>query len=383
LRGLLAASSLLWYVHMAASIVALTVAEYSIFEKVIRYVLSVVRGVDFELFCKCCDRMETTITLSSHNTEASPATENVSLSLTRQPPPSRLVFEESTIPNEFSNRVITKPTIIMLHGWAQNVHIFSNRSKKLVKRLIQAGYRVIFLQAPHRLPPKSISESNRSNNHVTATIHQKSREYAYAWFVYNKDDPSGDTPPLPSPTGHYHGMKESLELLKHEIQRIVQSEESDGPTITTSNVAPIYLLGFSQGAVLTHKVATMVCCHPEDSAAITTSGSITQASPSFRNPWNFVRKCILVSGFPFRESSALSNQHGYLPTTTTTNTTKVIPSMHVLGTQDARVSSHLTRQVYLQEECFQGRYVVWEHTRGHVLPTDQAFCKFMLQFLQD
>jgi predicted esterase len=293
--------------------------------------------------------------------------ENCSSSRPREPPPNRLVFEPIYARDiSFTGSPpLPKGTVLMLHGWAQNVHVFSNRSKKLLKRMVRAGYRVVFLQAPHRLPPKKepatpiLPETNNGNNNGNNNNSNASasREFAYAWFVYNKEDPSADTTPLPSPTGDFNGMNESLQVIKSEIERLYEE-----------TAAPVFLLGFSQGAVLVHKVATLACqetpiISADDSTAISSS----------QNPFSRIEKCILVSGFSFQErSSVLQHERNYH---------KVIPSLHVWGTQDTRVPPYLTRQVFLQDGCFQGKHVVWEHPRGHVLPTDRTFCDFVLRFL--
>ncbi|KAL3941396.1 MAG: hypothetical protein SGARI_000616 [Bacillariaceae sp.] len=152
----------------------------------------------------------------------------------------------------------------MLHGWAQNTHVFLSRSKKLVKRLRKSGYRVVFLQAPHRLPPKK--------DDTTADVPLQSREYAYAWFWYNPDDPAADSTPIPSSTGDYAGMDQSLALIREELDQLRQEDSSQ---------APIFLLGFSQGAVLVHKIATLICDENSDSGT--------------SNTWKMIEKCVLAS----------------------------------------------------------------------------------------
>ncbi|KAG7345639.1 serine hydrolase [Nitzschia inconspicua] len=279
----------------------------------------------------------------------------------------------------------------MLHGWAQNVHVFSNRSRKLVKRLTRAGYRVVFLQAPHRLPPKQVSakeleeeEEEEKENESSSHIHQNqttassssSRKYAYGWFLYNKDDPAGDSNPLPSLTGDYHGMNESLEYLQLELLRLVTDNEE--PT----NSLPLFLLGFSQGAVLVHKVVATLVCHQAERQQTQQESdtNATQPRPPITNPWSRISKCVLVSGFPFQQMSVHGNNNNDMDDRSVAHT-KTIPSLHVVGTQDSRVAPYLTRQVYEQEPCFRGKCVQWEHPKGHVLPTDQAFCEFLIQFL--
>lgn len=223
---------------------------------------------------------------------------------------------------------------------------------------------MVFLQAPHRLPPEKVmlvEESAVPNNVISAkTVSTTSREYAYGWFLYDED--TVDTP-RPSPTGDYPGMNESLQLLQCELERLYRLHPS----------RPIFLLGFSQGAVIVHKVATLAC---------ETTEARSETLPSLNDPWSLVKKCVLVSGFPFRERPATSLEKDEI---SHSDRRKImIPSLHVVGRRDTRVPPHLTRQMYEQDECF-GRsedFRVWEHDRGHVLPTDQAFCTFVIQFLQ-
>jgi predicted esterase len=269
----------------------------------------------------------------------------------RQPPPCLVLtpVDKDQRSSSVSSSTASRGTLLMLHGWAQNTHIFANRSKKLVKRVQQAGYKVVFLQAPHRLPPKKTEDSIREGvgSSFTEPPLLRSREYAYAWFLYG----AVTTTPIPSLTGDYAGMNQSLELIAKELHRL----KAESPK------APIFLLGFSQGAVMVHKIATLTC---------------DPTSPSF---WRCIEKCILVSGFPFRTTAPDGKEES--DNNSSLNTLLTMPSLHVIGKSDSRISPPLTRQVYLQEPCFHDRFSVWEHERGHVVPTDQSFCIYLLEFL--
>ena len=210
--------------------------------------------------------------------------------------------------------------IVMLHGWAQNVDVFSNRTKKFIKRLTQAGYSVVFVQAPHRLPPLAEELTTACTQPTAPPVIPHSREYAYAWFLYDDVDDDDDddndndesnsshtratTKPtvLPSPTGTYRGMEHSLWIIHEELTCIRRNEEgryyptrkkkkiihNDDKNIwnkkhsdsdktndiilddhpcsvpSPSPSPPVYILGFSQGAVLVHKIATLVCYNDND-----------------------------------------------------------------------------------------------------------------------
>lgn len=285
----------------------------------------------------------------------------------------------------------------MLHGWAQNVHVFSNRARKLTKRLNKAGYKVVFLQGPHRLPPvegtpmrPTVDEQKDSQN--TNPQHNNnskfSREYAYAWFLYDNEKKTSDTsqtPVLkPSPSGDFEGMDDSLNFLENELRadRTKFLETRTTTQLHEAYLPPCFLLGFSQGAVLVHKIATLAC---GDCAMRTTSRD-------FESPWLYIQKCILVSGFSFTTAIGRSddrpNEHeATLPQFQEKSTTfmkrNIMPSFHVVGKKDSRVSPSLTLELHDMEPCFCGsdNKVLWEHARGHVLPQDQKFSERLLEFL--
>jgi hypothetical protein len=319
----------------------------------------------------------------------------------------------------------------MLHGWAQNVYCFSNRAKKLTKRLTKAGYRVIFLQAPHRLPPiptEQKQQQQRSCDGNDTTINNgnekeignmdssgsSSREYAYTWFFCDSNEDNNDEPILlPSPTGNYRGMDRSLKLIHEQIQAVRNNNETkknndddnddddhhQEETGVPLPSPPVFVLGFSQGAVLVHKIATLTCDDDDNDD----------------DCWKDVRKCILVSGFSFitsigktmeakvtivnngSSSNSCSSDcidesnldHGgdgddEDDKRATNMTINIIPSLHVLGNNDYRVRPYLTREVYMEEPCFgSGSGILREHRRGHVIPQDRNFCNRVLEFLAD
>ncbi|OEU14826.1 hypothetical protein FRACYDRAFT_241385 [Fragilariopsis cylindrus CCMP1102] len=272
--------------------------------------------------------------------------------------------------NDTTTSIPIRGVIFMLHGWAQNVFVFSNRAKKLTKRLTKAGYRVVFLQAPHRLPPiipteqqqqqqqqhicdgnnntTIINNGNENNNeHIDSSCGSFSREYAYAWFFYdssNENNNNDEPIVLPSPTGNYRGMDRSLKFIHEEIQAVRnnnnerkksknkkngdddddddQNQNQDANDVPLLPSPPVLVLGFSQGAVLVHKIATLTCNNDDDN------------DNDDDCCWKDVRKCILV--------------------------------------------------IYLEEPCFGlGSGILWEHPRGHVLPQDRNFCNRVLEFVTD
>ena len=315
--------------------------------------------------------------------------------------------------------VDVRGVVYMLHGWAQNIHVFSNRVRKLTKRLNKAGYRVVFLQGPHRLPPIVATSTsadgegngdggNDDNNDDSSSSF--SREYAYAWFLYNTpcdgDNQDGDQsaamrhpqqPPVlqPSPTGDFRGMDASLAFLRNELRadrnEFRKMDHLDAAT-PSAVIPPFFLFGFSQGAVLVHKVATLAC-----ESAI---GDTEASGCDSRGPWTDVQKCILVSGFSFTTSIRLNmgtdvyktngDDHDdhlteSLQISGSAESRRTMPSFHVVGRKDSRVSPHLTLELHSLEPCFDvkenHRRVLWEHDRGHVVPQNQDFCNRLLEFL--
>ena len=321
--------------------------------------------------------------------------------------------------------VDVRGVVYMLHGWAQNVHVFSNRVRKLTKRLNKAGYRVVFLQGPHRLPPvvaahtSADGEVNGDGNNDGKDDDSSSsfsREYAYAWFLYDfpcdGKTQDGDQSaairhsqqPLvlkPSPTGDFRGMDSSLAFLRNELRAdgndFRKNDHLDVATAPTAIVPPFFLFGFSQGAVLVHKVATLACGN--NCGGIGESDTKVSGCDS-RGPWANVQKCILVSGFSFTTSVRLNmgvddyksnndddDDHLTEPLKISGSATgrRTIPSFHVVGRKDNRVSPHLTLELHSLEPCFdvrkKDRKVLWEHDRGHVVPQNRDFCDRLLEFL--
>ena len=328
----------------------------------------------------------------------------------RPPPPNALgALPLATPPNDGS---ALRGVVYMLHGWAQNVHVFSNRARKLTKRLNKARYRVVFLQGPHRLPSLEGSCSEVPDHPPSSTSRSTcfSREYAYAWFLY--DDPGNPSasrrsePAVlgPSPTGDFWGMDASLAHLERELRvdRKGFRDESpaslaDAKATAPAKAPPFFLLGFSQGAVLVHKVATLACGSDGVGAA---PGCDPGASFWYRAG---IQKCILISGFSFTTSinvapwvnlnteDGCGNSNGERKTKafpcSAITPKRTMPSFHVLGRQDTRVSPYLSLELHSLEPCFGGGRdetsykVLWEHGRGHILPTNREFCDRLLGFL--
>eukprot|EP00536_Pseudo-nitzschia_multiseries_P012981 jgi/Psemu1/290620/fgenesh1_pg.528_\ len=322
------------------------------------------------------------------------------------PPPRRLVLEPTaatststataTANDRQHRKQLPRGTVYMLHGWAQNVHVFSHRSRKLTKRLVAAGYRVVFLQGPHKLPPRAPPPPPPSTGSGTEPgapgpapgVSVPSREHAYAWFLYNETDDTGaDRHLRPSETGTFPGMDRSLEYVRKELEadRNVWRDcnyDCGARGSDNATIPPAFVLGFSQGAVLVHKIATLACgrCDGDCGGSGNDDGDFNGDVDS--NPvWSDVRKCVLVSGFSFTASlgrpspsttiRGTTADHddkrcsdrqargdgdgdgdGIFPRDRRTAIRATVPSFHVVGTNDSRVPPHLTRELYSLEPCF-------------------------------
>jgi hypothetical protein len=249
----------------------------------------------------------------------------------------------------------------------------------------------------------------------------RSREFAYAWFLYDNENEDenyhaaySDKNPRPSSTGTYRGMKESLDVVHREIvneignynsidQNVDESDDEnndsdaeDQPSRTSQSklTAPIFVLGFSQGAVMVHKIATLICEERERRRRQQQLHcNLINDRCIFPSGWIYVTKCILISGFPYRavdccrlmdscnKSSSRSTGRGERGTFDEDNERLQIPSLHVMGSNDVRVRPELSFQ--LAQQCGFVDPKSWQHDRGHIVPQDFAFCQCVIDFLTD
>mmetsp|Transcript_8024 Transcript_8024/g.12290 ORF Transcript_8024/g.12290 Transcript_8024/m.12290 type:complete len:243 (-) Transcript_8024:29-757(-) len=222
--------------------------------------------------------------------------------------------------------------VLMIHGWAQNPVVMSLKTRKLAKKLNQAGYDCIFLQAPNRLPMKK-EVDNKGN-----IIGQGGRENAYAWFVYNRHDPSDSSRGFSGECIEYFGLEKSLTCIGRKLE-ILKEEVTDGT---------ISVLGFSQGAVFCHILASL-------------SGHKV-------SPFEAIQKCVLVSGFPATPRAYSLETLSNIP----------IQSLHLYGSEDTRVPP--SRSIALKSRFLESIEI--EHDGGHVLPQQSARCTAIIEFLK-
>ncbi len=229
-----------------------------------------------------------------------------------------------------------KSIVIMLHGWAQNANVFRHQVKTLTKKLNKQGVDCLFLAAPITLPP--IDDNTLMPLPIASDNleRKKGRNNARAWFLYTPDDPSDQFFWKSGRKIEYVGLVESLRFLQEELQKV------------PANIRRVSLLGFSQGAVFTHIIASL---------------AVSRGSP-----WNRIQSFIFVGGFsasPLQWSlEDLSNLS--------------IPSLHVIGSSDTSVPSALGRRLA-------GRFqnaIILEHDKGHVVPQQAKACSTMINFIQ-
>eukprot|EP00977_Amphora_coffeiformis_P017812 scaffold5944_cov101-Amphora_coffeaeformis.AAC.8 len=176
-----------------------------------------------------------------------------------------------------------RAVVIFLHGWAQNAHVFRNRTQKLTKQFLRQGIDCLFLDAPMHLPPlKNNHHQHHPDNDDGLITNTKGREGARAWFYYNATDPTDRSLSQSGQDLHYVGLETSLQLLHDELEQL--------PASSSTNVT---LLGFSQGAVLCHVVAAL-----QEQQTTTTTTTTTEHSWTRR-----IQNCILVGGFPATPSN--------------------------------------------------------------------------------
>lgn len=113
----------------------------------------------------------------------------------------------------------------MLHGWAQNAHVFRHKTRTLTKKLNSNGMDCLFLGGPIVLPPLLVESKpeqdgmeSSTNNDTTTT--RMGREEARAWFLYQRDDDpnTNDDYWQSGRPIEYVGLDESLRYLEGHLK---------------------------------------------------------------------------------------------------------------------------------------------------------------------
>lgn len=228
----------------------------------------------------------------------------------------------------------------MLHGWAQNAMVFRHKTRTLTKKLNTNGIDCLFLGGPIALPPLVV-DPKQEHDGMEASPQNTivGRQDARAWFLYKPNGDSSSTNDDYWQSGRqieYVGLEESLRFLEGELTRI------------STKVRYITLLGFSQGAVLCHVVASLAV--------------------SRGWPWNRIQSCVLVGGFCATPLYWRQEQLSDLP----------MRSLHVIGSKDTRVPPKLG---YRLAERFENA-VIFGHDKGHVVPQQTTSCIAIVTFIQ-
>ena len=175
-----------------------------------------------------------------------------------------------------------------------------------IRRLGQAGYDCVYLEAPHLLP----MTSNVAIDGEVVQITNGRRENAKAWFVYSKTDYADASMALKEVPMEYIGLDVSIEKVK---ECLMQCEDEF-----------CAVLGFSQGATFGHILSQLA-----STAKQKTSHDNNDNNSEVQCPFSKIQCSILISGFPSMHNGTIS----YL-----NNDNKLqLNSLHIWGENDTSV----------------------------------------------
>lgn len=221
--------------------------------------------------------------------------------------------------------------LLFLHGWAQNAVVFQNRTKTLTRKLNRQGIACVFLDAPFRLPRLGTTASGQN---VAVKSTKFSRQNARAWFLYNAENPSDRS----ASQFDYVGLDQSISILKAELEQM------------PDHISNVSILGFSQGAVLAHVIASLAS-HDE----------------ILDSPWKKIQNFIFMGGFPAKPSQLPQEHLQNLD----------VRSLHLIGSVDTSVPPNLGHSL---SECFDDAQVL-VHDKGHIVPQQSAVCSTIADFV--
>lgn len=218
-----------------------------------------------------------------------------------------------------------KLKVLMLHGWSQNGKLFSDRTGP-IRRKLGKICDLQYITAPHDLP-----------------MIEGGRENAKAWFYYDATDILLTSRAFDYTTPRtYVKWPESRQIIAEHFQE-------HGPFDA--------LLGFSQGAVVTHQLLVeMQAASTHSLEEVVGTAYCTEAIRfMFAHPLRFA---ILVAGFPSNHSLQS------IPASSLTKLTT--PSLHITSPLDTTVEPHLHEK--LVEQFAAERATVVSHSKGHQMP---------------
>ena len=214
------------------------------------------------------------------------------------------------------------------------------------RKLCNAGYDVIYPEAPHILP--MISTVNIEGQPVEVT--NGGRKNARAWFTYNRDDPCDTSESQTGKSVEYIGLDESLGLIGDVIKGCV---EADGASSETRKGKIVALLGFSQGGTFAHVLASL---------------AESEGTSSFRR----IDGYICIGAFPAKHTpSEKSKYHTFL------DRTIGIESLYIIGKNDTSVCPKLSNDLAALFEDS----AIHEHEKGHLVPNNSVSCHAIIRFL--
>ena len=215
-----------------------------------------------------------------------------------------------------------------------------------IRRLGQAGYDCVYLEAPHLLP----MTSNVAIDGEVVQITNGQRENAKAWFVYSKTDYADASMALKEVPMEYIGLDVSIEKVK---ECLMQCEDEF-----------CAVLGFSQGATFGHILSQLASTAKQKTSHDNNNNSEVQC------PFSKIQCAILISGFQSMHNGTIS----YL-----NNDNKLhLKSLHIWGENDTSVPKIYGEKL---SNCFINPEI-YVHEKSHYIPHNKPLIESVITFLQ-
>jgi len=229
------------------------------------------------------------------------------------------------------------------------------------RKLSNAGYDVVYPEAPHVLPMKSTVDIEGQTVQVT----NGGRENARAWFAYNRDDPCDTTESQSGRCIEYVGVEESVNVLAGVLRECSKGGNGDKEKYDDRGI--LALIGFSQGGTFAHILASLAALGREEGFATHTNREM-KCSRIFAS----IDGVICIGAFPAKHSPREGSPH-HLRLDRSLET----KSLHVIGKSDTKVCPELSRNLATHFDDA----VIYQHEKGHIVPTNSASCEALIGFL--
>ena len=247
------------------------------------------------------------------------------------------------------------------------------------RKLKQAGYRCVYLTAPHILPSlesevrqeselKHVNE--KDDSHPTKGDVSGVRKNARAWFLYSKEDYSDASTMLNQNPVEYYGIDDSYSLVENALRR----EEDDHDDISSTDFCAIF--GFSQGAVFCHLLSKRIhefSMHSKEEG--THFRNTEQEHNQRQHPCKRIKCSIMLGGFPSMHES--NKQRKRCEHKDLENKPIKVHSLHIIGEKDTRVPKEFGERL---ANCFSDP-LKYAHKKGHIIPQDSMCCQKIINFL--